>query len=278
MRRIKLVIAYDGTNYCGWQTQPTGKSIEDEINKAITGLTGEDVRIIGASRTDSGVHALGNVAVFDTEARMPGEKFAYAINQRLPEDIRIVESEETAPDFHPRRADCTKTYRYSIFSGRIEDPLKRLYTHFCYYPLNLEDMRAGAEILLGKHDFRSFTNPDSQVLIEGGSSVREIYSIEIEAEHDKDVQRERGYYGLITITIKGNGFLYNMVRIIVGTLLRVGTGLYGPSHVTEILEALDRQAAGPTAPARGLCLLGLEYNDTAQKNITENKIITQTEK
>lgn len=259
MRRIKLIIAYDGTNYCGWQIQPTGKSIEGCINKAVSELTGEDIHVIGASRTDSGVHAMGNVAVFDTESRIPGEKFAYAINQRLPEDIRISASEETDIGFHPRKADCIKTYRYSIFNERIEDPLRRLYAHFCYYPLNIEKMREAASFLLGEHDFRSYTNPDSQVLIEGGSSVREIYSIDIEAEKDRRYTG-KGHYGLITVTIKGNGFLYNMVRIIVGTLLRVGTGLYEPEHIKEITEARDRQAAGPTAPARGLCLMGLDYD------------------
>lgn len=277
MRRIKLIIAYDGTNYCGWQIQPTGRSIEGCINSALSALTGEEIHVIGASRTDSGVHAMGNVAVFDTESRIPGEKFAYAINQRLPDDIRIISSEETDIGFHPRKANCIKTYRYSIFNERIEDPLRRLYAHFCYYPLNIEKMREAAVYLLGEHDFRSYTNPDSQVLIEGGSSVREIYSIDIETEHDREYditcaeksgkgqnkakETQKGHYGLITITIKGNGFLYNMVRIIVGTLLRVGTGLYEPPHITEITEARDRQMAGPTAPARGLCLMELDYED-----------------
>ena len=266
VRRIMLTIAYDGTAYCGWQLQPGARSIEGELNRAVSSLTGRETRVTGASRTDSGVHAMGNVAVFDTESMIPGEKFAFALNQRLPEDIRIVSSRETAIDFHPRKADCIKTYRYSIMSARIEDPLRRLYTHFCYYPLNAEDMREAAKLLVGVHDFTSYANPDSQVLLEGGSAVREIYSIDIEWEHDRESPEKRGYYGLITVTIRGSGFLYNMVRIIVGTLLRVGTGLYPPSHVSEITEAKDRQAAGPTAPARGLCLMSLDYDDTKGGN------------
>lgn len=278
MRRIFLKIAYDGTNYIGWQSQPTGDSIEGRLNKAVSELTGEHIQVIGASRTDSGVHAYGNVAVFDTNARIPADKFAMAINQRLPLDIRIVSSMECSPHWHPRKNNCIKTYEYSIFSERIENPMTRLYAHHCYYPLNVEKMREAAVYLVGRHDFTSFTNPDSQVLLDGGSAVREIYSIDIETEHElrydrafsadrpqKDLRESvnptKGYYGMIRIRITGGGFLYNMVRIIAGTLLRVGTGLYSPEFVGEILEARDRQKAGPTAEARGLCLVDMEYEE-----------------
>ncbi len=299
MRRIFLKISYDGTNYIGWQSQPTGDSVEGRLNKAISDLTGENVQVIGASRTDSGVHAYGNVAVFDTNVRIPADKFAMAINQRLPFDIRIVNSRECALCWHPRKNNCVKTYEYSIFSERIENPMTRLYAHHCYYPLNVEKMREAAAYLVGKHDFTSFTNPDSQVLLEGGSAVREIYSIDIETEHELRYDRAfsaartqknekllqeneklilenaeltsenkkepeiptKGYYGMLRIRITGGGFLYNMVRIIAGTLLRVGTGLYSPEYVREILEARDRQKAGPTAEARGLCLVDMEYEE-----------------
>ncbi|MDO4438636.1 MAG: tRNA pseudouridine(38-40) synthase TruA [Eubacteriales bacterium] len=293
MRRIFLKIAYDGTNYIGWQSQPAGDSVEGRLNKAISELTGESIQVIGASRTDSGVHAYGNVAVFDTNTRIPAEKFAMAINQRLPLDIRITSSRECGLGWHPRKNNCIKTYEYSIFSERIENPMTRLYAHHCYYPLNVEKMREAARYLIGEHDFTSFTNPDSQVLIEGGSAVREIYSIDIETEHELRYDRavravnnseaselskneesldmttntevlelpQKGYYGMIRIRITGGGFLYNMVRIIAGTLLRVGTGLYSPEYVGEILESKDRQKAGPTAEARGLCLIDMEYEE-----------------
>lgn len=290
MRRIRLTVAYDGTNYSGWQAQPNSLTIEEVLNREISGLVGEPVSVIGASRTDAGVHACGNVAVFDTNAQIPGEKFAYAINQRLPLDIRVMKSEECAPDWHPRKADCTKTYEYKIYNERISNPMQRLYSHHCHFPLSLGDMRAAAEYLIGEHDFTSFANPDSQVLREGGSAVREIYDITILVEHSRryyragehfsvpsvsghsfaanspsgqteEEEQHRGYYGMMTIRISGSGFLYNMVRIIAGTLLRVGTGLYEPGYVKEILQAKDRQLAGPTAEAKGLSLIKLDYKE-----------------
>ena len=284
MRRIRLTVAYDGTNYSGWQYQPNSMTIEEQLNRAASELLSEQIAVIGASRTDSGVHALGNVAVFDTEAGMPAEKFAYALNQRLPLDIRIMKSEECPLSWHPRKADCSKTYEYRIYNERIANPMTRLYSHHCYYPLSLGDMRAAAEYLIGEHDFTSFANPDSQVLREGGSAVREIYDITILVEHSRryyragesygtpttpegsleegmqaDENAHRGYYGMMTLKISGSGFLYNMVRIIAGTLLRVGTGLYEPAHVREILLGKDRQLAGPTAEAKGLTLVKLDY-------------------
>ena len=137
-KRVKLVIAYDGTNYCGWQVQINGITVEEVINKHLSELLGENIAIIGASRTDSGVHALGNVAVFDTETKIPAEKISFALNQRLPEDIRIQKSEEVAPDFHPRYADSVKTYEYKILNRRYAIPTERLYTHFVYVPLDIE--------------------------------------------------------------------------------------------------------------------------------------------
>ena len=248
MKRIKLTIAYDGTNYCGWQIQPNGITIEEVLNKSLSRLTGEDIRIIGASRTDSGVHARGNVAVFDTETSIPAERIAYALNQKLPEDIVIVRSEEVALDWHPRYCDCTKTYEYHIYNADVPDPTRRLTTYFVSYRLDIEKMREAARYLVGEHDFASFCNIRTNV----ESTVRTIYELQV-IKNEEDV----------TIRIRGNGFLYNMVRIIVGTLLRVGRGFYTPEQVKDILEAKDRQAAGVTAPPQGLMLVGIEYPKSA---------------
>ena len=244
MKRIKLTIAYDGTNYCGWQIQPNGMTVEEVLNRALKKLTGEDILVIGASRTDSGVHALGNVAVFDTETTIPAERIAMALNQRLPEDIVIIKSEEVPPDFHPRYRDCSKTYEYHIMNTQIPIPTQRLTNYFVSYPLDLNKMRQAASYLVGEHDFASFCNVRTDV----ASTVRTIYSLDILQEGE-----------MITIRITGNGFLYNMVRIIVGTLIRVGRGFYEPERVKEILEEKDRKAAGVTAPAHGLTLVSIDF-------------------
>lgn len=244
MKRIKLTIAYDGTNYCGWQIQPNGITVEEVLNKALKKLTGEDILVIGASRTDSGVHALGNVAVFDTETTIPADRIAMALNQRLPEDIVITKSEEVPLDFHPRYCNCSKTYEYHIINTRIPDPTRRLTNYFVSYELNPDNMRKAASYLVGEHDFVSFCNVRTDV----ENTVRTITALDILQDGDE-----------ITIRITGNGFLYNMVRIIVGTLIRVGRGFYEPEKVKEILEAKDRKAAGVTAPAHGLMLVEIRY-------------------
>ena len=244
MKRIKLTIAYDGTNYCGWQIQPNGITIEEILNKALSKMTGEEVFVIGASRTDSGVHAMGNVAVFDTETTIPAEKIAVALNQRLPDDIVITKSEEVPLDFHPRYCDCSKTYEYHIINTRIPIPTKRLTNYFVSYVLDIDKMRQAASYLVGEHDFVSFCNVRTDV----ENTVRTITDLDILTNGNE-----------ITIRITGNGFLYNMVRIIVGTLIRVGRGFYEPDRVKEILEAKDRKAAGVTAPAHGLMLVEIKY-------------------
>ena len=246
MKRIKLTIAYDGTNYCGWQIQPNGITIEEVLNKALSKMTGEEILVIGASRTDSGVHAMGNVAVFDTETTIPPEKIAVALNQRLPDDIVIIKSEEVPLDFHPRYCDCSKTYEYHIINTRIPVPTKRLTNYFVSYVLDIEKMRQAASYLVGEHDFVSFCNVRTDV----ENTVRTITALDILTNGDE-----------ITIRITGNGFLYNMVRIIVGTLIRVGRGFYEPEKVKEILEAKDRKAAGVTAPAHGLMLMEIKYEE-----------------
>lgn len=257
MKRIKMIVAYDGTNYCGWQIQNNGLTIEEVLNKTLTELLKEKITVTGASRTDSGVHAEGNVAVFDTENRMPADKICFALNQRLPDDIRILQSEEVAPDYHPRKQNCVKTYEYKIMNRKIEIPTLRLYTHFCYYPLDVDKMREAGAYLVGEHDFKSFCTARGQA----EETVRTIYSLDIEKTGD-----------LITIRIKGSGFLYNMVRIIAGTLMKVGMGVYPPSYVEEIIDARDRNAAGPKAAAKGLTLVSLDYEKELEKEIRgENK-------
>lgn len=253
MRRIKLTVAYDGTAYKGWQLQPNGVTIEEMLNKALSDLLKEPVCVIGASRTDSGVHARGNVAVFDTESRIPGDKFCYAVNRGLPEDIRVVESEEVPLDWHPRKQNCVKTYEYQILNCKIEIPTRRLYAHFCYYPLNVEKMNEAAKYLIGEHDFISFCAANNQA----EETVRTIYEAEVK-KNDEDI---------VTIRLCGSGFLYNMVRIIAGTLLKVGTGEWEPEHVKEVLEARNRKEAGQTAPAKGLTLVGIEYEREIPKEI-----------
>lgn len=243
MKRIKLVVAYDGTAYSGWQLQPKAATVEGELNKALSSLLQEEIKVIGASRTDSGVHALGNIAVFDTETRIPAEKISYALNQRLPEDIRIQLSVEAPKDFHPRHCSSRKTYEYRILNAPFPCPTRRLYTHFTYVPLDVERMREGAAYLVGEHDFKSFCSAAAVV----ETTVRTIYDIQIQKEGDE-----------IVIRVIGSGFLYNMVRIIAGTLMEVGRGSCAPSYVKEILEKRDRQAAGPTAPANGLTLIKID--------------------
>lgn len=244
MKRVKLTVAYDGTNYCGWQVQPNGITIQEVLNQCLSEFTGEKIETIGASRTDAGVHALGNVAVFDTEMRMPGDKFSFALNQRLPEDIRIQKSEEVDVNFHPRYIKSQKTYEYRILNRRFPIPTERFYSHFTYIPLDIEKMREAAEYLVGEHDFKSFCGTGAQVK----TTVRTVKEIQIEKNEDR-----------ITIRITGEGFLYNMVRIIAGTLMDIGGGLYPPEKMQGILEAKDRKKAGPTAPARGLTLMEIQY-------------------
>lgn len=244
MKRVKMIVAYDGTNYKGWQVQPNGITIEEVLNKTLSELLGEEIVVTGASRTDSGVHSLGNVAIFDTETRMPADKIAFALNQRLPEDIVVQGSCEVPDDWHPRYQNSRKTYEYRIVNRTFRMPTRRLDTYFYHHSLDVEKMKKAASYLVGEHDFKSFCAIGAQVK----TTERTIYSCEVFKEGD-----------IITIRVTGNGFLYNMVRIIAGTLIRVGGGDFEPEHMQEILEACDRSAAGPTAPAHGLTMIGLEY-------------------
>ena len=253
-RRIRIKVAYDGTAYHGWQLQSNAVTIESELNRAISDLLGREVTVTGASRTDAGVHALGNIAVFDCDSPIPAEKFAGAINARLPEDIRVVLSDEVSSDWHPRHQDCRKTYEYRIRAGRCMLPTERLYSHFTYNRLDVEAMKEASGYFAGEHDFASFCAAGSQA----ESTVRTIYDIEV-------VAFKESVFGIdpdktVVIRVTGNGFLYNMVRIIAGTLLDVGLGRKKPGDIPDIIKALDRRAAGPTLPAKGLTLIGYEYS------------------
>ena len=244
MRRIFLEIAYDGTNYSGWQVQNNAVSVQETIDRALSEWLSEEIHTIGASRTDAGVHAKGNVAVFDTKSQIPADKFAFGLNSRLPDDICIQESFEVPMEFHPRFTETVKTYEYKILNRKFPDPTRRNDSLFYYGRLDVDAMNEAASYLVGPHDFKSFcaVNHDAK------TTVRTIYSAIVDKEGD-----------MITFQITGNGFLYNMVRIIAGTLIEVGKGRIRPENIKNIMVARDRQKAGPTAPAHGLTLVEIEY-------------------
>lgn len=244
MRNIKLIIEYDGTNYVGWQKQHNGKAIEERIESEIKALTGEAIKLIGASRTDSGVHAKGQTANFFTTSKIPAEKFAAAISSRLPRDISILYSEEVEESFHSRYNSIGKRYSYKILNRKQPPAYLRNYVEHCSYQLNFEAMATAVKHFLGKHDFAAFKST-------GGSaktSVRTITSIELIKNDD-----------IIQLNIEGDGFLYNMVRIIAGTLIEVGMGRISEESIPQIIQSRDRKLAGKTAGPSGLCLEKVFY-------------------
>ena len=254
MKRVMLTVAYDGTNYHGWQIQPNGETIEGILNRCLSELLGENIEVTGASRTDSGVHAMGNVAIFDTVSPIPADKISYALNRYLPEDIRIRKSEEVPATFHPRHCASRKTYEYRIYCAPFPMPTKRLYSHFTYVPIDVDLMSQSAAYLVGEHDFKSFCSAEAQV----ETTVRQIDSVQIwETNIGEGCIDQFGKE--IVIRVTGRGFLYNMVRIIAGTLMEVGRGHIAPREMEKIIAARDRRAAGPTAPACGLTLVKIEY-------------------
>lgn len=244
LRRIMLTVSYDGTNYHGWQYQPESITVEQVLNEALSELTGEAIEVSGSSRTDAGVHALGNLCLFDTYSRIPAEKFPYALNQRLPGDIRIQKGEDVADDFHPRFVETRKTYEYRILNTKFEIPLKRINTYHYYIPLDENKMNAAGKYLIGEHDFTSFCSVNAQ----SETRVRTITDLSVVREGDE-----------IVIRVTGNGFLYNMVRIIAGTLIDVGRGQIEVDSLPNIIEAKDRAKSGPTAPPQGLTLIGYQF-------------------
>ena len=244
--RILIRIAYDGTNYSGFQSQVNGIAVQDVINSALEDLFGHPVRTLSASRTDAGVHAEDNVCVFDIETTIAPSKIAFALNARLPEDIRIVRSERVPDTFHPRFQNTIKTYEYRILNRTHPDPLTRNTEFHYYYPLDAGLMDTAAKQLIGEHDFRSFCAAGYS----SKTTVRRILDAGVTRRGDR-----------ITFSITGTGFLYNMVRIIAGTLIEIGAGKYPPEKMGEILAAADRNAAGPTAVAKGLVLMEIRYPD-----------------
>ena len=250
-----LTVAYDGTDYCGWQIQPEVPTIEKILNDELSRLLNEEIKVIGASRTDAGVHAEGAVAVFDTESSIPGEKFSFALNQSLPDDIVIRSSKEVPADFHPRKVDCRKTYRYSIWHDVFPMPTKSRYMHWVHYPLDVKAMQEAAVHFKGEHDFAGFCSAAADV----DSTVRTIYDIKVSKGTVLFDNNETQFHGNIDIYVTGNGFLYNMVRIIAGTLIDVGCGKIRPDEIPDIIASCDRSRAGNTAPAKGLTLVGYKY-------------------
>jgi len=256
MKRVLLTVAYDGTEYCGWQVQPNGRTIEGELNRCLSDLLGEAIKVSGASRTDSGVHGFCNLAIFDTEAKMDAAKISYALNQRLPQDIKVRDSRQVQDDFHPRYVPTIKTYEYQIWNDKFPHPLYDRYSHFCYYSLELAKMQEAAVLLKGEHDFKAFCSAGAQV----ESTVREITDISVyeKALSDFSPMNYGGSGRMLVIRVSGKGFLYNMVRIIAGTLIDVGRGALTASDILQMLEGKDRTQAGPTAPAKGLVLTDYE--------------------
>ncbi len=241
---VKILLEYDGTAYCGWQRQKNALSIQEVLETAISSITGEKIHVIGSGRTDRGVHALGQVANFKTNTRIPIEKLPYAINSKLPEDIVVKHAEKVAENFHARFSAKSKIYTYTIYNSKFPSPLLRRYSYFCPRPLDIEAMKRAAEKLVGIHDFKAFMASGSEVK----STVRHIQRLEVERNGD-----------IVRLEVQADGFLYNMVRIIAGTLLDVGIGKIDADDMTSILKSKDRSCAGKTLAPQGLCLVKVIY-------------------
>ncbi len=249
MRNIKLVLAYDGTDFCGWQVQPDSPSIQGTLAGAIERLTGEKLLPQGSGRTDAGVHALAQVAGFTTASPIPVGNFVNALNDILPASIRILEASEVPADFHARKSARGKTYRYRMYRRAVCPPFLARYVWHYPYPLDEAAMAEAALAVVGEHDFTSFAAVDPERgKDEEASNVRRINTSAWKREDDEFVY-----------TVHGNGFLHHMVRNLIGTFLLVGKGTLKPADIPRILEANDRSAAGATAPASGLYLVSVDY-------------------
>ena len=243
MRNIKITIQYNGKNYCGWQKQNNSPGIQGTIEKAIFDITREEVKITGSGRTDAGVHALGQVANFKINSQIPVDRIPNALNAKLPKDISIVKAEEVDEDFHSRYSAKKKTYRYQIYNSLYRSPIYADISYPVKYDLDIDKMKKEAKSLIGTYDFKGFMSSGSSVT----DTVRTIYNIEVSKSED-----------LIIIEIEGNGFLYNMVRIIAGTLVDIGRGRIA-EKMSTIIESKSRSMAGHTAPAHGLFLKKVDY-------------------
>lgn len=248
MRTLKLTLAYNGTQYAGWQVQAPGRTtVQEVLERAIAAVTGETVRAMASGRTDAGVHALGQVASFRTQSALPAEVFVRALNAHLPDDVAVLDARDVPDDFHATLSADKKRYRYLIHNHPIRDPF--FHCRAWHYPAHLEDgaMHRAAQSLLGRHDFKSFETSGS----ERQTSVRTIFDIL--------VRRDAADARLVVLEVEADGFLYNMVRSIVGTLVQVGRGAREESWVAEVLAACDRRKAGKTAPPQGLYLVRVDY-------------------
>jgi tRNA pseudouridine38-40 synthase len=250
MRNIKLVLAYDGSEFSGWQVQPDAPTIQGTLASVIGRLTGEKVLPQGSGRTDAGVHALAQVATFPTNSSIPAENLIKALNDILPASIRVLEASEVSPEFHARKSAIAKTYRYRIFRGPICPPFIARYVWHFPYLLEEAAMRDAAQVVVGEHDFTSFAavDPEKGKDDADSSNVRQVFSSSWERHADE-----------LIYTIRGNGFLHHMVRNLVGTFVLAGKGTIKPEDVRQILKAKDRSQAGATAPPNGLFLVGVEY-------------------
>lgn len=244
MKRILLTISYDGTNYCGWQRQKNAVAVQEEFEKACSKLFKTDIESIGASRTDAGVHALGQRAVIDVETTIPTDKIPLALNSFLPDDIVVTHAEEVDLDFNPRFRALKKTYEYRIYNNTFRNPLYRNYSEYVREKLDINSMSRASEALIGEHDFKGFCASGNS----SKTTVRKIYSLDVIKEED-----------FLVIRVCGNGFLYNMVRIIAGTLIYVGMGKISPDSMEEIISSCDRTKAGKTAGPSGLTLIKIVY-------------------
>lgn len=240
MPRLKLTLEYDGTEFVGWQIQPNGRSVQAVVEGALVELLGEPVKVAAAGRTDSGVHALGQVVAFTAPRALPLKAYTQGLNGHLPPDVAVVAAEEVPDGFDPRRWSLGKRYRYLISNRRGRSPLRRR-THWeLFAPLDAEAMRAGARALVGRHDFSAFRAADCQA----PHAMREVRALEIAGEGD-----------VLRVEVEGTAFLKHMVRNVVGSLVEVGKGRQPATWVAEVLASKDRSLAGPTAPAHGLCLV-----------------------
>jgi tRNA pseudouridine38-40 synthase len=248
MRNLKLVLAYDGAEFSGWQVQPDAATIQGTLASAIGRVSGENVLPQGSGRTDAGVHALAQVATFAIESPILAEKLVKALNDILPPSIRVLQATEAPPEFHARKSVRGKTYRYRIYRGAICPPFLARYVWHYPYPLDEDAMRQAAALVVGEHDFTSFAAVDPERGREEASNVRRVFASSWERHGDE-----------LVYTIRGSGFLHHMVRNLVGTFVLAGKGTLPPSDLARILGARNRSAAGPTAPASGLYLVSVEY-------------------